>query len=67
MPPDAPLRAVALIRMSTDRQQDSPERQRALFAEYCARWSLTPAGEYADLGISATHTKLEQRPGIMAM
>jgi site-specific DNA recombinase len=61
------IRAVALIRMSTARQASSPERQRTVFAEYCARWDLQPAGEYEDLATSATHTTIQQRPGIMAM
>lgn len=61
------LRAVALIRMSTARQLSSPERQRQLFADYCTRYELRPAGEYEDLATSATHTTIEQRPGIMAM
>ena len=65
--PDAPLRAVALIRMSTAKQVSSPARQRDLFLQYCSRYQLQPAGEYEDLATSATHVKLEDRVGIMAM
>jgi DNA invertase Pin-like site-specific DNA recombinase len=64
---DVPLRAVALIRMSSAKQVFSPGRQRSLFADYCERWSLTPVSEYEDLATSATHVRLEDRPGIMAM
>jgi DNA invertase Pin-like site-specific DNA recombinase len=53
--------------MSTDKQSSSPDRQRTLFAEYCERWGLVPAGEYADEGVSATHTRLEDRAGLMAL
>jgi DNA invertase Pin-like site-specific DNA recombinase len=61
------LRAVALIRMSSSKQVNSPERQRSLFAAYCERWGLVPVSEYEDLATSATHTKLDDRAGIMAM
>jgi len=61
------LRAVALIRMSTHAQLHSPERQRALFQEYCARWSLAPVGEYADEGVSATHTPMARRHGLQKL
>lgn len=61
------LRAVALVRMSTDRQAASPERQRALFAEYCARYQLLPVGEYADEGVSATHVSLTHREGLQRL
>jgi len=53
--------------MSTAKQEDSPERQRSLFAEYCQRYNLKPVGEYDDLATSATHVKLEDREGIMRM
>lgn len=58
------LRCAALIRMSSDSQENSPERQRQAFAAYCVRWDLTPADEYEDLGVSATSTALEHRAGL---
>ena len=61
------LRAVALIRMSTDKQTHSPDRQRALFADYCERYELLSVGHYDDLAVSATKTSLEDRPGIVRM
>lgn len=67
MPASKPLRAVAIIRMSTDMQRASPDRQRSLFAEYCARWGLQAVGEYLDEGVSATHTDLAKRAGLMAL
>ncbi|MHB8997673.1 MAG: recombinase family protein [Armatimonadota bacterium] len=65
--PSQPLRAVALIRMSTEGQQNSPDRQRAAFANWCEHYALTRIGEYEDLGVSATKTKMTERPGIMKM
>jgi DNA invertase Pin-like site-specific DNA recombinase len=53
--------------MSTDSQVSSPDRQRAGFATYCQTHGLTPAGEYADEGVSATHTRMEDRPALMQM
>lgn len=61
-----PLRAVAYIRMSTSAQISSPDRQRALFAEYCDRWGLTSAGEYPDEATSATDNAPHERPGFRA-
>lgn len=60
----ANIRVAALIRMSSDAQENSPERQRQSFAAYCAKWDLSPAGEYEDLGVSATSTALEHRAGL---
>lgn len=57
-----PLRAVALIRMSTARQENSPERQREGFARYCARWDLVPVDEYEDLATSLCQ-KFPRHPG----
>jgi len=59
-----PLRAVALIRMSTDRQLSSPGRQRELFRQFCERWSLQSVGDYADEGVSATSVPMQDRPGL---
>jgi site-specific DNA recombinase len=53
--------------MSTAKQVSSPARQRDLFLQYCSHHQLQPAGEYEDLATSATHVKLEDRIGIMAM
>lgn len=67
-PTPAPtLRAAALIRMSTDMQAASPERQRTIFREYCSRYGLVPVGEYEDLGVSATHVSLEHRTGLQRL
>ncbi|MHB8995444.1 MAG: recombinase family protein [Armatimonadota bacterium] len=65
--PREDLRGVALIRMSDQKQENSPERQRVGFADWCARYDVTPVGEYDDMGISATKTKMVERPGIMRM
>lgn len=65
--PSQPLRAVALIRMSSDQQQNSPERQREGFHDWCAHYNLVNVGEYDDMGISASKTKMVERPGIMRM
>lgn len=59
-----PLRAVSLIRMSTNAQENSPDRQRMMFREYCQRYDLIDAGEFADLGVSASKTPLLDRPGV---
>lgn len=67
MPPSNALRAVAIVRMSDDRQVNSPERQREAFSAYCERHNLTPCGEYADLAVSATHTRMLDRPGIQRL
>lgn len=61
------LGAVLITRMSMDKQQNSPERQREAFAAYCERYDLRPCGEYADLGVSATKTRLLDRPAILRL
>jgi hypothetical protein len=53
--------------MSTAKQTNSPERQREVYLAYCDRWNLCSVGEYEDLAVSATHTRLEDRPGLMRM
>lgn len=64
------LRIAPLVRMSLDVQENSPERQRGAFADYCVKWDLLPVGPvggYADLGVSATHTAAADRLGLQAM
>lgn len=61
------LFATPIVRMSGDRQQNSPERQREAFAAYCQRHNLIPCGEYADLAVSASKTKLLDRPAIQRL
>ncbi len=46
------LRAAFYFRMSTDRQEDSVERQRAGVAPYAARQGYQHAGDYVDEGIA---------------
>lgn len=64
---EEPLVCVALIRMSTDDQENSPDRQRDKHAMYCERHNLVQGECYEDLGVSATKTKMTDRPGIMRM
>lgn len=59
-----PLRAVALLRMSTDKQVNSPARQREGFRAYCEQWGLTPVCECLEEAVSATHTDLADRAGV---
>jgi DNA invertase Pin-like site-specific DNA recombinase len=53
--------------MSTAAQVSSPDRQRTLYHEYCDRWGLKEAGEYADEATSATETAPQDRPGFQAL
>ena len=46
------LRVVSYIRMSSDRQEDSPERQRAAVTAYAKSRGYALGAEYADMGIS---------------
>jgi DNA invertase Pin-like site-specific DNA recombinase len=46
------LRAAVYVRMSTDDQKDSPERQRAAVLPYCERHGYKVVAEYEDLGIA---------------
>ncbi|MHB8995782.1 MAG: recombinase family protein [Armatimonadota bacterium] len=64
---DRKLRAVAVIRMSTDRQMNSPDRQRSLFQTYCQTWQLEEGEEYTDEGISAYKTRYFERPRLAQM
>ena len=43
-------RAAIYIRMSTEKQEDSPGRQRDFIQPYCEKKGYTVVGEYADLG-----------------
>lgn len=62
------LYAVPIIRMSTDRQANSPGRQRELFSQYCLRYDLLPDGrEYYDPGVSATKVPILDRPAIIEL
>ena len=65
--PDTQLRAVAVIRMSTDEQIHSPERRRILFHQYCQQWRLRPLSEYTDEGVSAYKTRYFDRPNLTRM
>jgi site-specific DNA recombinase len=44
------MRAATYIRMSTDEQPDSPERQRSQILPYCERLGYRIVQEYSDLG-----------------
>ena len=46
------LRACHYIRMSTTKQEDSPERQRSVVEPCIARWGYRPVPELVDPGIS---------------
>jgi site-specific DNA recombinase len=48
----APIRAVAYYRMSTDRQEDSVDRQRSQVIPYAARRGYAIVREYIDHGIA---------------
>ncbi len=47
-----PIRAVSYVRMSSDRQEDSPERQRAAISAYAKSREYAMNHEYSDMGIS---------------
>ncbi len=62
------LEAVPIVRMSMDRQANSPERQRQLFRDYCHKYDLIASdAEYYDPGVSATHTAILDRPAIQQL
>jgi DNA invertase Pin-like site-specific DNA recombinase len=55
-----PLRAAIYVRMSTTRQADSPERQRASILPYCERKNYQVVMEYEDLAVRGD---ADRRPG----
>ena len=63
-PADA-KRAVAYLRMSTERQDLSPDAQRAAIEAWAAREGVTVAAWHQDLGVSGG-AALADRPGLMA-
>ncbi len=63
--PADPRRAVAYIRMSTERQDLSPDAQRAAIEAWAAREGVAVAAWHQDLGVSGG-AALEDRPGLLA-
>jgi site-specific DNA recombinase len=59
------MRAVVYIRMSTSKQEDSPERQRSQVAEYAKRNGFQIVREFIDEGIPGD--EVESRPQFMEM
>jgi site-specific DNA recombinase len=60
-----PIRAVPYYRMSTDRQEDSIERQRSQVEPYAARQGYVIVKEYLDEGIAGDEEK--KRKGFLRM
>lgn len=58
------LRVVAYIRMSTARQEDSPERQIAQIESHAKRCSYTIREVYCDLGVAGDDS---ERPGLLRL
>jgi site-specific DNA recombinase len=52
-----PTPAAVYIRMSTDKQENSPERQRRQCEQFCATHGYEVVREYSDLGRSGTESK----------
>lgn len=63
--PTDPTRAVAYLRASTDRQDISPDAQRAAIEAWAAGAKVTVVAWRSDLGVSGA-TPLEDRPGLLA-
>lgn len=63
-PADA-TKAVAYLRCSTDRQDLSPDAQRAAIERWAAAQCVTVVAWHDDLGVSGG-TPLEERPGLLA-
>lgn len=63
-PADA-TKAVAYVRMSTDRQDLSPDAQRAAIERWASAQGVTVVAWHDDLGVSGG-TPLEERPGLLA-
>jgi DNA invertase Pin-like site-specific DNA recombinase len=53
------------FRMSTDKQEDSIDRQRSLVLPYCERHGYGVVAEFSDEGISGS--EIERRPGFQRM
>jgi DNA invertase Pin-like site-specific DNA recombinase len=64
VPADA-TKAVAYVRMSTDRQDLSPAAQRAAIERWASTQGVTVVAWHEDLGVSGG-TPLEERPGLLA-
>ena len=60
-----PTKAVAYLRASTDRQDLSPDAQRAAVIRWAAAQGVTVVAWCQDLGVSGG-TPLEERPGLLA-
>lgn len=58
-------KAVAYVRMSTDRQDLSPDAQRAAIERWASAHGVTVVAWQEDLGVSGG-TPLEERPGLLA-
>jgi DNA invertase Pin-like site-specific DNA recombinase len=65
IPPTDPKKAVAYIRMSREKQDLSPEVQRAAIEAWATREGITVTFGPEDLGVSGG-AALEDRPGLMA-
>jgi DNA invertase Pin-like site-specific DNA recombinase len=63
--PADPTKAVAYLRASTDRQDLSPDAQRAAIGAWAAGAKVTVVAWLSDLGVSGA-TPLEERPGLLA-
>lgn len=60
-----PIRAAVYIRMSSDKQEDSPERQRSQTRPYTERKGYTVVREYLDEGISGD--QFQKRKGLQQL
>jgi DNA invertase Pin-like site-specific DNA recombinase len=63
--PADPTKAVAYLRASTDRQDLSPDAQRAAVIRWAAAQGVVVVAWHEDLGVSGG-TPLEERPGLLA-
>jgi DNA invertase Pin-like site-specific DNA recombinase len=52
------ITAVGYLRMSTDKQETSPEQQRAEIEKYAAQHGYQVMRWYADLGVSGDKTDM---------
>jgi site-specific DNA recombinase len=57
------VRAAAYIRMSSDKQEDSVERQREQITGYCSHRGIEVAAWYVDEGIPGSDANLHRRDG----